>query len=1216
MDKGGKTYNLAMIPGDVVTPGTPFFAQMPWMNIWSRFKFPPMPWWVAKQRSLGGLSLTPSLWELERDNQERKPTATNLEHRQQREIDQLKRQLLEAEQAKEKLARELAQHQNSPSQPPPPVSGLQTALARLGQWGILSRDLYGFFDQATELIRTALGVDYCGLWELLPNRSALVLCAGDGWDKALVGNYTIDATNRSYAGYTIQHNGDRRMEDYEPIVELDLRISTKFRASPLLHNLGIVSGINLMVAGPRTAFGVLGVYSLTARKFTEEEIEFLKVASHILAAAIDRQEYEERLLLLQQAIDASSNGILITDALGSDNAVVYANQGFETITGFNREEVIGQNCRFLLNEDRQGEQNKQLEKLRTAIAHGQECEVVLKNYRKDGASFWNHLYLSPIYNQQNFLVNFIGIQTDVTQQKLAEQQLRASEEFFSSMIVTITDGLLIVDQEGIIQFVNPAAREMFKRQEGELLQQPFGIPFVADQATEITLTPLDGSMVVAEMRVSPIHWQKGKAFLVSLRDITEQHQARLALAESEKKYRYIVELTSEGIWILDQDQQTTFANQQLADMLGYSVQEILEKNITAFVLVIHHLPESQNSHQKTLQSFPRCVLPNHGQVYDVQFQRRDGSVLWGLVSRSAWYDQWGNYRGELAMLTDITKRKSAEQALSASEQRLEGILGSIQDVVWSADAVSFATLYLNPTTAMVYGQSLEVCYQSQNFWFEQVHPGDRLLLEYHLQLLMEKDQTELEYRIVQPGGKERWLFRRSQLVRDGEHQPLRIDSIDSDITERKLAAEKLHYNANHDSLTNLPNRSMFLDRLGHALQRNLRRRDLRFAVLFLDLDGFKIINDSLGHSCGDLLLQGIAHRLRQCLRPEDTLARLGGDEFTMLIENITCPEDVIAVAQRIHQELQKPFNLNGQEIFTNTSIGIALNHPHYGHPQDVLRDADTAMYRAKAAGKGRYAIFNQTMHHHAVQRLQRENDLRRAIDRQELQLHYQPIVCLKTGQLQGVEALVRWQHPEEGLILPEEFVAIAEETGLIVPMGDWILWEASRQILELKQSFPQLSHLQVSINVSSRQLRDQRLLKTVDEILSSTNLAPQDLKLEITESLLIDNLNLAADVLKSLRQRNIQISLDDFGTGYSSLSYLHRFPINTIKVDRSFVNTMEPNNQNTAIVHTIVTLAHTLGLDVIAEGIETERHLTQLHWLGCDAGQGYYFARPDRKSVV
>ncbi len=330
----------------------------------------------------------------------------------------------------------------------------------------------------------------------------------------------------------------------------------------------------------------------------------------------------------------------------------------------------------------------------------------------------------------------------------------------------------------------------------------------------------------------------------------------------------------------------------------------------------------------------------------------------------------------------------------------------------------------------------------------------------------------------------------------------------------------------------------------------------------------------------------------------------------MLIEVVTAPETVIAIAQRIHQVLQQPFNLNGQEIFTNTSIGIALNHSQYRHPQDILRDADTAMYQAKAAGKGRYAIFNQAMHQHAVQRLQRENDLRRAIDRQELILYYQPIICLQTGQLQGFEALIRWNHPEDGLVMPGEFIAIAEETGLIVPMGNWILREACEQIVKLQQHFPELPHLQISVNISSRQLHDQCLMETLDQILADTQIDPRNLKLEITESLLMDNLALATEVLVEFRRRDIQISLDDFGTGYSSLSYLHRFPINTLKIDRSFIMSMEPDNENSAIVRTILTLAHTLGLNVIAEGVETESQLTQLRLLGCELGQGYYFSPP------
>ncbi|MGA1622450.1 MAG: EAL domain-containing protein [Synechocystis sp.] len=1098
-----------------------------------------------------------------------------------------------------------------PPDPLPKSPPFQAALAQLGQWGIVSRDFYDFFDQATHLIRQTVAIDYCGVWELLPNRSALLLCAGDGWPDSLISCYTIDATERSYAGYTIRFNNGRPVKDYQAVIAEDLRLAQQFRASPLLHNLGVVSAVNIPIAGQHNPFGVLGIYSLTPRQFSTAEVEFLTVASHILAATIDRQEYEERLQLLERAFDASSNGILITDAIATSNPIVYANQGFERITGFSKGDALGHNCRFLQKEGSDPEQHQQIQQIRTAIAKGEACEVVLKNYRKDGSLFWNHLHISPVYNQQNCLVNFIGIQTDVTEQKLAAEHLRESEERLSRIIHTITDGLLIVDEQaGLIQFINPAAQKMFQRDNQELLGQPFGIPLVADQVTEITLTPGNGEMVTAEMRVSLIRWQDQPAFLVSLRDITEQDKARQARAESEEKYRHIVELTSEGIWILDADQETVFANAQLATMLGYSVEEILSQNISAFILSIHHIPEIDHPRKEPLKAFPSCVLPDQNQTYDVQLQRKDGSILWGLVSRCAWYDEWQNYCGELAMLTDITERKSVEQALSQSEQRLEGILGSIQDVVWSASAKTLRTLYLNPATAIVYGRPLAECYQSSNFWFQSVHPDDRVLLECHLQLLMDKGSTELEYRIVHPQGGIRWLNRRSQLVRDDTHQAVRIDGIDSDITERKSVAEKLHYNANHDPLTNLPNRLLFLDRLGHALQRNLRRQDYRFAVLFLDLDGFKVINDSLGHAYGDLLLQAIAHRLEQCLRPEDTLARLGGDEFTMLLEEVSAPETVIAIAQRIHQVLQQPFNLNGQEIFTNTSIGIALNHPHYRHPQDILRDADTAMYEAKAAGKGRYAIFNQAMHQHAVKRLQRENDLRRAIERQELTLYYQPIICLQTGQLRGLEALIRWNHPDDGLVTPGEFIAIAEETGLIVPMGDWILREACEQIVQLQQQFSDLPRLQISVNISSRQLHDQRLLQTLDEILADTQIAPQSLKLEITESLLMDNLALATDVLVELRRREIQISLDDFGTGYSSLSYLHRFPINTLKVDRSFVMSMEPNDENTAIVRTILTLAHTLGLDVIAEGIETELQLTQLRWLGCELGQGYYFSPP------
>ncbi|MEB3173856.1 MAG: EAL domain-containing protein [Cyanobacteriota bacterium] len=1191
------------------------------------------------------------------------------------------------------------------------------ALLNLSREGQRRPDPYSFLDEAARQVQQALEIDYCGYWELLPNRSAFLLIAGAGFPPQSVGSETAEASSRSFAGYALQ----RGAKGSEPVTTVNLALETRFRGEPLLHNLGARGGLNALILSSQGAYGVFGVYSRIERIFTQTEIEFIQAVGDLAAAALERRDSEARSQLLERALDASQNGVLITDALDFTNPIIYLNQGFERITGYSAQEALGRNCSFLQGDDRE---QPEISQLRHSIAQGQDCEVTLRNYRKNGELFWNQLHISPIYDTQNNLTHFIGIQSDITAQKEAqniierqlkevekwrlryelagrvsgqilyewnrredqvlwgvngslmlgyfptdlpknlgdwlnlihpedrehflqkkeeclvlhcqfhcqyrvrhhqghylwledsaelifneggeiigvlgmmtninhhkriETQLRESEERLNRIIQTISDGLVIVDDQGVVKFINPAAESLFGRRKEKLLDTHIGIPLVADGAAEVVLTPPGGKIVITQMRMTDILWENRPAFLLSLRNITEQSLAAQAQQESEEKYRRIVELTSEGIWILNQDQETVFVNSQLAKMLGYSAEEILRQGVQRFTL-----PSDQK-------------IPPGQKVYDIKLRRRDGQELWALVSKSPFYDGFDQYCGELAMVTDITERKTMEQALWESEQRLEGILSSIQDVVWSAAAESLEILYLNAATEVVYGRPLEEFYDQPRLWLSLIHPEDQALMEQHLARLWERGQTEVEYRIICPDGSPRWLLRRMRAVRDDQGRPLRLDGIDSDITERKLAVELMTYNATHDHLTRLPNRYLFLDRLEHALQRRL---PYQFAVLFLDLDGFKVINDSLGHASGDLLLQEIARRLQKCLRPADTLARLGGDEFTVLVENINSIQEAIAVAERIHQELTHPFDLNGQEIFTNTSIGIALSHTEYQHPQDIVRDADTAMYQAKARGKSCYAVFNPLMHQKAVVRLQRENDLRRALERREFRLFYQPIINLKTGWLSGAEALIRWQHPEEGLVSPQNFIAIAEETGLIVPIGAWILEEACRQGVALRRQFPHLPPLKISVNVSSRQIRDHALLDELDRLLGEYPLGPENLKLEITESTLMDNLEMATQILTELRRRGIQICLDDFGTGYSSLSYLHRFPIHTLKIDRSFVMSMEPNDENSEIIRTIITLAHTLGLDVIAEGIETELQLTQLRWLNCEQGQGYYFAHP------
>ncbi len=469
---------------------------------------------------------------------------------------------------------------------------------------------------------------------------------------------------------------------------------------------------------------------------------------------------------------------------------------------------------------------------------------------------------------------------------------------------------------------------------------------------------------------------------------------------------------------------------------------------------------------------------------------------------------------------------------------------------------------------------------------------------------------QMELRYKHKHGHVVWALLSVTAIRDSLNASANLIFQIQDITDRKRAEEQLLHEAFHDMLTGLPNRALFMDHLKLSVERGKRREDRLFAVLFLDLDRFKIINDSLGHMVGDQLLVGIARRLEICLRPGDTVARLGGDEFTVLLEDLTSVTEAIDVADRLQKAIALPFNLNGHEVFTTVSIGIALSSTGYDRPEEVLRDADTAMYRAKMLGKARHEVFDKTMHARAMNLLQMESDLRRAIERREFILHYQPIVELETGTISGFEALIRWQHPERGFVSPAEFITIAEETGLITPIGQWVLEEACRQIRLWQDEFPQFPPLQISVNLSSKQFINSNLTEQIRRILRETNVQPQSLKLEITESMVMENFETAVEMLEQLRALGLEFSIDDFGTGYSSLSYLHRFPISTLKIDRSFVSSMTGNNENAEIVRTIVMLARSLKMNVVAEGVETRDQLAQLALLECEYGQGYYFSKP------
>ncbi|MFL5434819.1 MAG: EAL domain-containing protein [Myxococcales bacterium] len=675
-----------------------------------------------------------------------------------------------------------------------------------------------------------------------------------------------------------------------------------------------------------------------------------------------------------------------------------------------------------------------------------------------------------------------------------------------------------------------------------------------------------------------------------------------ALRASEDRFRALVEQSIVGIFLI-QDGKVVYANPKFAAIYGYRQEDFLHGGIPIEELTYEpDVPAVRDLVRRELAGEAVGLLETY------RGKRKDGTAI--EVEAHGALTELSGRPAVIGTLLDVTERRRTERALRDSEERYALAARGANDGLWDWDLVA-NRVYLSPRWKAMLGLGEGDIGGNPEGWLGRVHPDDHARLTADIAAHVEGRSAHLEseIRIRHADGTWRTMLVRGAAVRDASGKATRMAGSQTDITDRKRAEEKLLHDALHDGLTGLPNRALFMDRVGQAMAFQARRSDYRFAVLMLDVDRFKTVNESLGHAMGDRLLASVAKRVWRCVRPGDTVARLSGDEFAVLLEDYAVAEEPRRVADRIIAEMAAPHDLGGTEVFTSASVGVAVGRPELGKPEDLLRDADVALYRAKDLGRSRYVVYHPSMRTRAREQLQFETDLRRALGRNELRVVFQPIVSLTTGLPTGCEALVEWQHPGRGRIPPSDFIPMAEETGLILPIGNWVLRESCKQVKAWAGRCEAGPTPTVSVNLSARQLLHAELVDQVRAAISDAGIVPGQLRLEVTESVIMENAGPASLLLTQLKALGVHLLIDDFGTGYSSLSYLHNFRFDTLKIDRSFVSRIDTAQKNVEIVRTILSLSRALGMTAVAEGVETEGQVAQLQMLKCDSAQGFYFSR-------
>ena len=831
---------------------------------------------------------------------------------------------------------------------------------------------------------------------------------------------------------------------------------------------------------------------------------------------------------------------------------------------------------------------------------------------KDGEKRCVRMSGEPLFDPLGQFLGYRGVGTDITERKATDAALLRSEELYRTLFEQAADAIIIAGVDGKNVEVNSRACEMFGYTRDEFV----GLP-IARMVAEHELTNqaeafhgvLDGRQVRQERQ---FRRKDGTLFdgeiyaartgdgpvLGIVRDITERKQAVEALRASEARLRRAELASKSGNWELHLDSKTIIASYGAARLYGMDRAVIDYEVIKAFPL-----PEYRRLLDSALQQ-----LIEHDVPYDVEFKIKTADTKQTKDIHSiATFDP--EKRILFGVIQDITERKEAEKAMNMAAERLKIALEGSQISVWETD-LRTGRIWLDPSWAELLGRPPVETHSSAAELLQLVHPDDRQLsTAAAVDVQTGKiDHYAVEHRVRAADGMWKWIMSRGRVVEyDANGRARRISGTNTDVTDYKRAQERIEFLAHQDALTELPNRVLFKDRIEQAIARAARDRN-KVAVLFLDLDSFKTINDSLGHAAGDQLLQAIAAELRDCVRETDTVSRHGGDEFLIMLPALPDTDAVMPVVEKLMERFRLPFEIDGAPMDTSVSIGISI-YPDDGKDFEVLlKNSDMAMYQAKDAGKNTYRFYDRNMNVEATEHLRMRNGLRSGLDNREFVLHYQPQIDLHTHAVVGAEALIRWNHPNMGMVPPGRFIPVAEDTGLIVPIGDWVLREACRQMVAWRKAG--LPEFIVAVNLSAVQFRRSDLESTVVNALEKSGLDPGMLELELTESILIRDTEKTLATVRRLKAIGVRLSIDDFGTGYSSLSYLKRFAVDKLKIDQSFVRDLARDPEDAAIVRAIIQLAISLGLRTVAEGVEDEALVHHLRLHKCDEAQGYHFARP------